>query len=116
MIFLTFSYAQHPKQNLNLNRQRKLEEKTNETILLGFENYNFSAPYEYVYFDTLFYLKNWNTGECDIYDINNNNLTIVTENKGLELAYNYNYPSMTIMYNSLYYIKTIVIADFPTFR
>ena len=60
MIFLTFSYAQHPKQNLNLNRQRKLEEKTNETILLGFENYNFSAPYEYVYFDTLFYLKNWN--------------------------------------------------------
>ena len=48
------------KQNLNLNRQRKLEEKTNETILLGFENYNFSAPYEYVYFDTLFYLKNWN--------------------------------------------------------
>ena len=61
MIFLTFSYAQHPKQNLNLNRQRKLEEKTNETILLGFENYNFSAPYEYVYFDTLFYLKNWNS-------------------------------------------------------
>ena len=60
MIFLTFSYAQHPKQNLNLNCQRKLEEKTNETILLGFENYNFSAPYEYVYFDTLFYLKNWN--------------------------------------------------------
>ena len=47
------------------------------------------------------YLKNWNTGECDIYDINNNNLTSITENRGLELACNYNYPSMTIMYNSL---------------
>ena len=78
MIFLTFSYAQHPKQNLNLNRQRKLEEKTNETILLGFENYNFSAPYEYVYFDTLFYLKNWNTQNLSfILGSNaNNNFTI----------------------------------------
>ena len=78
MIFLTFSYAQHPKQNLNLNRQRKLEEKTNETILLGFENYNFSAPYEYVYFDTLFYLKNWNSQNLSfILGSNaNNNFTI----------------------------------------
>jgi hypothetical protein len=78
MIFLTFSYAQHPKQNLNLKHQRKLEEKTNETILLGFENYNFSAPYEYVYFDTLFYLKNWNTQNLSfILGSNaNNNFTI----------------------------------------
>jgi hypothetical protein len=79
MIFLTFSYAQHPKQNLNLNRQRKLEEKTNETILLGFENYNFSAPYEYVYFDTLFYLKNWNAQNVTFMlesNAKNNNFTI----------------------------------------
>ena len=79
MIFLTFSYAQHPKQNLNLNSQRKLEEKTNETILLGFENYNFSAPYEYVYFDTLFYLKNWNAQNVTFMlesNAKNNNFTI----------------------------------------
>jgi hypothetical protein len=60
MMSLTFSQAQLSKQNLNLNHPRKLEEKTNETILLGFENYNFTSPYDYVYFDTLFYLKNWN--------------------------------------------------------
>lgn len=64
MIFLSMllaiSYNQVLKAGLPLNHPRKLEEKTNETILLGFENYNFSAPYEYVYFDILFYLKNWN--------------------------------------------------------
>ena len=60
MMSLTFSYAQLSKQNLNLNHPRKLEENTNETILLGYENFNYSAPYDFVYFDTLFYLKNWN--------------------------------------------------------
>ena len=60
MMILTFSYAQLSKQNLNLNHPRKLEEKANETILLGYENYNYSSPYDLVYFDTLFYLKNWN--------------------------------------------------------
>ena len=60
MMILTFSYAQFSKQKLNLNHPRKLEENKNETILLGYENYNYSAPYDLVYFDTLFYLKNWN--------------------------------------------------------
>ena len=64
MIFLSMllaiSYNQVLKAGLPLNHPRKLQEKTNETILLGYENYNFTAPYDYVYFDTLFYLKNWN--------------------------------------------------------
>ena len=78
MMILTFSYAQLSKQNLNLNHPRKLEEKTNETILLGFENYNFSSPYDYVYFDTLFYLKNWNYNNITIMKgaLNENNFTI----------------------------------------
>ena len=59
MMILTFSYAQLSKQNLNLNHPRKLEENTNETILLGYENYNYSSPYDLAYFDTFFYLKNW---------------------------------------------------------
>ena len=83
MIFLTFSYAQHPKQNLNLNHPRKLEEKTNETILLGYENYNYSAPYDLVYFDTLFYLKNWE--EDNIKLISNNSI----DNFNIEAVVNY---------------------------
>ena len=59
MILLTFSYAQLHKQNLNLNPPRKLEENTNETILLGYENYNYNSTNKFVYFDTLFLLKNW---------------------------------------------------------
>ena len=66
MMSLTFSQAQLSKQNLNLNHPRKLEEKTNETILLGYENYNYSSPYDLVYFDTLFYLKNWNDDDIKL--------------------------------------------------
>jgi hypothetical protein len=77
-MILTFSQAQLSKQNLNLNHPRKLEEKTNETILLGFENYNFSSPYDYIYFDTLFYLKNWNYNNITIMEraLTENNFTI----------------------------------------
>ena len=64
MIFLTFSYAQHPKQNLNLNHLRKLDEKTRETILLGFDNYTPYIPTGYknytIIFYTYFLAKNWN--------------------------------------------------------
>jgi len=63
MMILTFSQAQLSKQNLNLNHPRKLEENINQTILLGYENYNYSAPYDLVYFDTLFYLKNWSDND-----------------------------------------------------
>ena len=78
MMNLTFSYAQLSKQNLNLNHPRKLEENTKETILLGYENYNYSAPYDFVYFDTLFYLKNWNHNNISfmLYDTVENNYTI----------------------------------------
>lgn len=82
MIFLSMllaiSYNQVLKAGLPLNHPRKLEEKTNETILLGFENYNFSAPYEYVYFDILFYLKNWNDNNITFmrYDTAKKNFTI----------------------------------------
>jgi len=78
MMSLTFSYAQLSKQNLNLNHPRKLEENTNETILLGYENYNYSAPYDFVYFDTLFYLKNWDPNNISFIlgDTVENNYTI----------------------------------------
>jgi hypothetical protein len=55
-----------------------LEENTNETILLGYENFNYSAPYDFVYFDTLFYLKNWDPNNISFIlgDTVENNYTI----------------------------------------
>ena len=84
MIFLCllfdFSYNQVLKESLPLNNPRKLEENSNETILLGFENYNFTSPYDFVYFDTLFYLKNWDLENIEIMaNQENNNFTIDTE-------------------------------------
>jgi hypothetical protein len=84
MIFLcllfAFSYNQILKESLPLNNPRKLEENSNETILLGFENYNFTSPYDFVYFDTLFYLKNWDLENIEIMaNQENNNFTIDTE-------------------------------------
>ena len=82
-VLLAFSYNQVLKESLPLNYPRKLEENSNETILLGFENYNFSSPYDFVYFESLFYLKNWDLANIEIMadseNNNNNNFTIDTE-------------------------------------
>ena len=84
MIFLSiifvFSHNQVLKESLPLNNPRKLVENTNETILLGYENYNFTSPYDFVYFDTLFYLKNWDLENIEIMaNSENNSFTIDTE-------------------------------------
>ena len=59
-ILLIIPFVQLSKQNLPLNHPRKLEDNKNETILLGYDNYNYSSNDEFIYFDTYFYLKNWN--------------------------------------------------------
>ena len=84
MIFLSiifvFSHNQVLKESLPLNNPRKLVENSNETILLGYENYNFTSPYDFVYFDTLFYLKNWDLENIEIMAYSeNNSFTIDTE-------------------------------------
>ena len=77
MIFLSiifvFSHNQVLKESLPLNNPRKLVENANETILLGYENYNFTSPYDFVYFDTLFYLKNWDLDNIEIMAYSENN-------------------------------------------
>jgi len=77
MIFLSiifvFSHNQVMKESLPLNNPRKLVENANETILLGYENYNFTSPYDFVYFDTLFYLKNWDLDNIEIMAYSENN-------------------------------------------
>ena len=84
MIFLSiifvFSHNQVLKESLPLNNPRKLVENSNETILLGYENYNFTSPYDFVYFDILFYIKNWDLENIEIMAYSeNNSFTIDTE-------------------------------------
>lgn len=58
---LLFSYSQVSKPDLPLNYPRKLANFQNETILLGYENYNILTKDgdTWARFDTYYLLKNW---------------------------------------------------------
>ena len=79
-ILLSMAFAQKTLNDLPLNQPRKLMEYTNETVLLGFDNYTAHIPNGYknytLSFFTYFLFKNWYN-----YDINSkylNNFTITT--------------------------------------
>ena len=62
-ILLVISYSQLSEKDSNLNPVRKLEVNTEETILLGFDNYTRDPSDKIVHnssFDMYFLLKNWN--------------------------------------------------------
>ena len=66
-ILLVLAYSQLSDKGTPLNLPRKLQEKLNETILLGYENYNITSKDGlWAYFDTIFYLKNWTTDYINI--------------------------------------------------
>ena len=77
------SFAQLSENGLPLNKLRKLESSSNETILLGYDQYNFtydsSTKQSNCNFTVHFLLKNWN---YSIYEINRdeyikfNNITL----------------------------------------
>lgn len=73
-IILSLSNAQYSRKDLSLNHLRKLEEKSNETILLGFDNYTTIIPNGYknysINFYTYFLFKNWNLTKHDFNDLN----------------------------------------------
>ena len=56
-IFFIASYVHISKQDSPINNLRKLIEITNETVLLGFDNYNSNNDNSYIYFDIYFSLK-----------------------------------------------------------
>jgi len=66
-LLLVISFAQIPEKGLPLNNLRKLESNSPETILLGFDNYNFtydsSTRQSNFNFSIHFLLKNWNYTE-----------------------------------------------------
>lgn len=65
---LLFSYSQVSKPDLSLNYPRKLSNSPNETILLGYENYNISTKDSdtWACFDTYYLLKNWEDKEVEV--------------------------------------------------
>ena len=77
------SFAQLSENGLPLNKLRKLESSSPETILLGYDQYNFtydsSTKQSNCNFTVHFLLKNWNYSELDIKNdniIKFNNITL----------------------------------------
>lgn len=75
------SYSQHSDEGSNLKSLRKLE-NSNETILIGFDNYDYQLIDENknlsLTFNTLILLKNWNITKIKNDEINFNNFNITS--------------------------------------
>ena len=72
-VLLAISYAQFSEKGLPLNNPRKLQSSDPETILLGYDNYNFnydsSTRQSNFNFTIHFLLKNWNYNRSYINDV-----------------------------------------------
>ena len=79
-MLISMAFSQKTQNDLPLNKPRKLMEYTNETILLGFDNYTAHIPDGYknytLSFFTYFLFKNWYPYYID--DKYLNNFTITT--------------------------------------
>lgn len=77
-MLLVISYSQPTEKGLN--HLRKLESADNETILIGFDNYNKTfidnGKNSNLAFNTYFLLKNWNNTKINISEIVFNNISI----------------------------------------
>jgi len=86
---LVISYSQLSEEGLHLNIPRKLQSSESETILLGYDNYNFtydsSTRQSYFNFSIHFLLKNWNYN----YSFINNENIIKFNNIPLKAIINY---------------------------
>ncbi len=74
------SYSQIPEKNSNLKSLRRLEQ-TNETILIGFDNYQLDInPNSEINtkFNAYFLLKNWNESIIDDNDLNLSQMKIIS--------------------------------------
>ena len=74
------SYSQIPEKNSNLKSLRRLEQ-TNETILIGFDNYQLDInPNSEINtkFNAYFLLKNWNESIIDDDDLNLSRMKIIS--------------------------------------
>ena len=89
-LLVSMTFAQKSQNDLPINHLRKLDEKTRETILLGFDNYTPYIPTGYknytIIFYTYFLAKNWN----DTYLIDNyfNNFTLSSKINNIDKTQN----------------------------
>jgi len=89
-LLVSMTFAQKSQNDLPINHLRKLDEKTRETILLGFDNYTPYIPTGYknytIIFYTYFLAKNWN----DTYLMDNyfNNFTLSSKINNIDKTQN----------------------------
>ena len=110
-LLVSMTFAQKSQNDLPINHQRKLDEKTRETILLGFDNYTPYIPNGYknytISFYTYFLAKNWN----DTYFIHNyfNNFTLSSKINNTDKTQNY------VNFKCIFYdYKTIINYDYDS--
>ena len=110
-LLVSMTFAQKSQNDLPINHLRKLDEKTRETILLGFDNYTPYIPTGYknytISFYTYFLAKNWN----DTYFIHNyfNNFTLSSKINNTDKTQNY------VNFKCIFYdYKTIINYDYDS--
>jgi len=110
-LLVSMTFAQKSQNDLPINHLRKLDEKTRETILLGFDNYTPYIPNGYknytISFYTYFLAKNWN----DTYFIHNyfNNFTLSSKINNTDKTQNY------VNFKCIFYdYKTIINYDYDS--
>ena len=110
-LLVSMTFAQKSQNDLPINHLRKLDEKTRETILLGFDNYTPYIPTGYknytIIFYTYFLAKNWN----DTYFIHNyfNNFTLSSKINNTDKTQNY------VNFKCIFYdYKTIINYDYDS--
>ena len=103
-LLVSMTFAQKSQNDLPINHLRKLDEKTRETILLGFDNYTPYIPTGYknytIIFYTYFLAKNWN----HTYFIDNyfNNFTLSSKINNTDKTQNHvNFKCIFYEYNTI---------------
>ena len=107
-IFFIASYVQISKQDSPIHNLRKLIEITNETVLLGFDNYNSNNDNNYIYFDIYFYLKNWTLDNIEYLSLNEDTFTINTE---INYEKNTEAKNLTCINNNEWFINNFYSAE-----
>ena len=104
MLFLCIilSFSSFP-----LNHLRKLQTNSNETVLLGYENYNITSKdgQMLIYFETYFYLKNWEESKIEIMSENPDYFTIhsIIYNQNMNTSVDFNCSNNYQWFKNNYY-------------
>ena len=126
MIFLSMAlsmtFAQNFQNDLPLKQPRKLVEYTNETVLLGFDNYTAHIPEGYknytLSFYTYFLFKNWDSSLINVIYLNSFTITSKINDtnknrfdKNFICEYNYSRPAYSGNNKQYYIVRYSCYSD-----